>query len=137
MSEMQIVEHLSLFYLKIPATWSILAEYVLELTSFENIIDVDSLLQMLFYMPEIEPTTVNFQTAGYTTTLFLANANSTLFCYALQCVLIVPLLILCIFRRFCPRIFKKLQNFLFWNGSIRLFIISYPVIVLSSMLNFH
>ena len=34
-SELQIIEHLNLFYLKIPATWSTFAEYFEHITNLE------------------------------------------------------------------------------------------------------
>ena len=87
-------------------------------------------------MPEQEPYSLNFQIAGYSTTNFLINARSNLLLYAIQffLVLFFVLLFYCM-AKLCPNKQKKAKNYLFWNGSIRLFISNYLNLLLLSLLN--
>ena len=87
-------------------------------------------------MPEQEPFSLNFQNAGYSTTNFLINARSNLLLYAIHFCL-VPLFALLFYcmAKFCPNKHKKAKNYLFWNGSIRLFITNYLNLLLLSLLN--
>jgi len=86
----------------------------------------------------MDPHSLTFQTAGYSTTLFLSNAANYLFNFMLHLSLFLVLLIMISFSRFnarCRRYRGKLESHLFWNGSIRLFMEAYLDFALFSMLN--
>ena len=90
---------------------------------------------MMTPVPEQEPYSLNFQNAGYSSTLFFINARANLLLYAIQFSLVILFVAqLYCMKKCCPR-FKTPQNFLFWNGSIRLFITSYLQVLLLSLLN--
>ena len=82
LSELQIIEHLNLFKLQIPSSWSLFAEAFDKLTSLD-LFDSEDLVQKLFYIPEQEPVSLNFQIAGYDTSIFLVNAHAALLLYAI------------------------------------------------------
>ena len=87
-------------------------------------------------MPEKEPYSLNFQNASYDTTIFLINAHSNLLLYAVHfCLVVLFLLLLYCMVKCCPNLLRKTKNFLFWNGTIRLFIVNYLNILLLSLFN--
>jgi len=80
------------------------------------------------YLPEQDPYSLNFQNAGYKTTLMFYNAASMLFNFSVHLSAIFLLLVLYLLARCCPRANRwreKVQYYLFWNGSIRLFMEAY------------
>ena len=135
-NELAIVEHMKLFNLRIPGSWNYFTLVMENLTSF-NFFDIGSFIDGLMYIPEQAPFSLSFLSAGFMTTLFIKNSHIGILFYLLQSILIVPWLILTKFKGRCPTKARKLQNYLFWNGSIRLFITQYLNFALFSMLNLH
>ena len=87
-------------------------------------------------VPEQEPFSLNFQNAGYSTTLFLVNAKSSLFLYAIQLFLVFLFaLLLYVMAKYCPNQLNKAKRYLLWNGTIRIFIANYLNICMFSLLN--
>ena len=96
------------------------------------------MLEQNVYIPEQDPYSLNFQTAGYSTTLVLSNASSFLVNTLLHFSLVIVMLILYFIGAQSQRVSSlnnKLKNYLFWNGSIRLFMEAYLDFALFSMLN--
>mmetsp|Transcript_46376 Transcript_46376/g.61427 ORF Transcript_46376/g.61427 Transcript_46376/m.61427 type:complete len:133 (+) Transcript_46376:1068-1466(+) len=92
----------------------------------------------MFYLPELEPYTLSFQMAGYSTSLFLDNASNYLFNFTLHMSLVMILLFSITFSRVsarCHKLHGKLRNHMFWNGTIRMFMEAYLDFALFSLLN--
>ena len=91
------------------------------------------------YIPEQDSFSINFQNAGYETFFFLLNAASSLGLIWVHIVVSILLLIIfsavsrCHIKGLKQR--KSVQNYLFWSGSIRMFIEAYLDLVLFSLLN--
>ena len=103
---------------------------------------MEDIIESLIYVPEQLPRSLNFQIAGYTTFIFIMNAYSDILLYAIMIILMILFLMIyilinkCCYKS-CYNKVGKIQNFFFWNGSIRLFISSYLQTLLFSMLNLH
>ena len=59
-----------------------------------QVVDSESMLEENVYIPEQDPYSLNFQSAGYSTTLILSNASSFLFNTVLHFSLAIALIIL-------------------------------------------
>ena len=102
LSELQILDLFNLYNLKIPATWSSFAENLDEITKLE-IVDTEQFIYQTITVPEQEPYSLNFQNAGYDTTIFLLNARSNILLYMIQFSLVIlfALFFYCM-ARCCP-----------------------------------
>ena len=76
------MENLELLNLKIPASWSIFVANLEDLLHL-RILDVEALVEAMFLVPEQYPISINFQNAGYSTRLFILNAQNGIFLYFL------------------------------------------------------
>ena len=103
-----------------------------------KIYDTEELLNKMTYIPEQEPLSSNFASAGYDSNLFLVNSQSFLFLFTIQISLMIPWLLLQLLGK-CSKMAshwgKRLSSLLFWNGTIRLFAEAYIEFCLFSMLN--
>ena len=90
-------------------------------------------------MPEIEPVSINFQNAGYDSPLLLINCLSNIIKYSLQLslLLLLPVSKLNLIKRIRPRLAQQFFDYLFWNGSLRIFIESFADMLLFSLLNLY
>ena len=125
---------MNLFGLKIPGSWNYFAEELENLTNFK-FIDIGEFIAGIFYIPEQTPFSLSFQAAGYTDSLFMTNARTIILLYFLQFSLMIPLCILQKFKTRCPNKARKAHDFVFFNGSIRLFISSFLNILIFAMMN--
>ena len=92
------------------------------------------------YLPEKDPYSLNFQNAGYRTTLLLFNAASMIFNFGLHFSVILVLIFVYLMARCCAcaaRLHTRVQYYLFWNGSIRLFMEAYMEFALFALMNIH
>ena len=132
-----MVELLELFNLKSPGNMSEFNTFFSTVTSIK-IIDSQKQVKRMMYLPEQDPYSLNFQNAGYITTLIIYNAASMIFNFSVHFSLITILLILYLITRCCKRLTKArdwMKYYLFWNGSIRLFMEAYLELVLFALLN--
>ena len=97
------------------------------------------MLSNLLYVVESEPQSVNFQQAGYDSSLLLTNLGSMFFIMiAYVGLYVIFLFVVWPLTKLCPKIQKvtnKLRDFLFWGGTMRFFIESYMQICICTMLN--
>ena len=107
-----------------------------DITSIETV-DLESFVTDYLYIPEQDAFSVNFQSAGYTSSLFLINGSNILTNFGLHFSLIALLLLVCSIKKCLPKVVTKFQHYLFWNGSIRLFIEVYLDMVLFSLFNLY
>ena len=115
---------------------SLLTGYMEDITSIKTV-DAESLITEHLYIPEQDAFSINFQSAGYTSSLFIMNGSNILTNFALHFSLTALLLLACSFKKCLPKIVAQFQHYLFWNGSIRLFIEVYLDMVLFSLLNLY
>ena len=80
----------------------------------------------------------NFDAVGYGTTLFLSNIGTMFFIIATFPLLMFIKFGLSFFRKY-QRVrlwVKSLDEFLYWNGTLRMLLESYTVITISAFINF-
>ena len=76
-----------LFKVKSPGNVNAFAEFMASLASVE-LIDTQSLKESLTYIPEIDGFSLNFQTAGFQSTLVLANLGTMLLMFFKQFIIL-------------------------------------------------
>ena len=86
------------------------------------------------------PVSLNFQNAGYNTTLFLITARSCIINIITLILLGVVNLILAAVRKFIPhrcltKLINKIYSFIFFGAIHRLFLAAYVNVTLCSLLN--
>ena len=96
----------------------------------------------LFYFPEEDPYSLNFQECGIESSLFLLNMGFPLYILLGHACLIVLYLILyftnlMLKSRCLGKIVIYLSTYLFFNGLIRLYMEIYLGMALASVLNMH
>ena len=77
-----------------------------EITSTE-VYDTESFINENFYFPEEDPFSINFQSAGYTSSLFLLNGQEILSNFSVHFCFIGLLLLVCLIKKCCPKIVAK------------------------------
>ena len=106
--------------LKLPANAIFTNEVIIMIANFD-IISVDK----FYNLPEEEPYSLSFANCGYESTYFLSNMGFPIFIIYSHLILVPLYLILLYVSHYIPRI-KWISNYLgtylFWNGSIRLYI---------------
>ena len=103
-----------------------------------KLFDTEELVTESMYVPESEPFSINFQNAGYESSLALVNASSFLFNFTLHFSLVLGFLVLPLLVKCRPKMrghAKTLSNYLFWNGTIRIYIEAYLDLMMPAMLN--
>ena len=137
LNSLQIVELIRLFDIMTPGNINAFTQFFEMITSVK-LFDSEELLSDWTYIPEMDPQSLNFQNAGYDTTLFILNASSFIVIYALQLSLLPLILLVWGMEKICKcarRIRNKLEAIVFWNSSIRVFMSGYIDICLFSMIN--
>lgn len=137
LNALQLAELLRLFNTKIPGNVHMFTLFFEDITSF-RIYDAELLLSEMMYVPEVDPHSLNFQMAGFHTSLFLINSNSFLLLFTLQFSMFILLLAfhLCARCSNCAgKLKEKLSLYLFWNGSFRLFMEAFLNLTLFAFLN--
>ena len=92
----------------------------------------------LVYIPEMEPFSLNFQMAGYDTSLYLVNGAAFIALIVFHFCLIVlfGVLFTCANKCRCAQKLKaSLRAYLLWNGLIRLLIETFLELCVLSLLN--
>ena len=92
----------------------------------------------MVYIPELDSFSLNFMNAGYDSSLVLPNLGTLLFVLAGQVSLFFVFILVWILAKCCKRIRntkEKLRYYLFWNGTIRIFMEGYLDFTLMSLLN--
>ena len=134
---LQVVSHLPLFDLKSPGNVNAFNEYFAEIASFK-IIDVTGITADIFYFPEMDSLSLNFQNAGYDTTLIIPSLGNLLYILFLHFCLAVVHLLLFVLAKIIIKVSKvksKVARYLYWNGSIRFFMEGYFDFLLFALIN--
>ena len=116
-------------------------EVFTELANFE-LIPSESINEKLFFFPEEDAFSLNFQSCGIDSTNFLVNMGFPLYITLGHIALSVLYLILYLVNlllksKVLGKSLNYLAKFLFWNGLIRLYLEIYVGMALASMLNMY
>ena len=128
---------MGLFKMKSPGNVNAFNEFFAELASF-NVIDTASVTNEIFYFPEMDAISLNFQNAGYETNLLVPSLGTLFYIIVGQTSLVFVHMLLCLVAAAIPKagvIRNKVSAYLYWNGSIRFMMESYMDVVLFSLMN--
>ena len=134
---LQVVCHMSLFKLKSPGNVNAFSEFFDEIATLD-FFDTSDLTNEVFYIPEMDAISLNFQNAGYNTNLLIPCLGLLFYVtIGLICLFFVHGLVYLLAKAVpkVDRLTNKLSSFLHWNGSIRFILEGYMDIVLFSFLN--
>ena len=126
-----------LFKIKSPGNVNAFNQFFAEIASF-RIIDTTALTAELFYFPEMDALTLNFQNAGYDTTLMIPSLGSLFYMMLLHFILALVHLLLIVLAKVIIKlsgIKSKVGQYLYWNGSIRFLMEGYFDLLLFGMIN--
>lgn len=104
-----------------------------------DFIPVEGIISSALYFPESEENLpVNFESAGYDSSYLTLNLGLSLFTLLLHVFLFVLYLVLKQLAKLCPKVsiaVDKLGGYLFWNGTLRIFMELYMEVTLLTFLN--
>ena len=108
---------------KFPANASSMLGKMIEFAEFD-LIPTEYLDELMYYWPESDPFSANFESVGIETTFFLENIGFAIWMANFNILLI--LFHAAIYKikcksRCCQKIKEKLSFYLYWNGLIRLY----------------
>ena len=111
--------------IKFPANAMLINNALIEIANFE-VIPSEELNKKLFYFPEVDSFSLNFQECGIDSLFFLLIIGFPLYIILGHIALLVIYYLLALLNLICcsPRIGKLinyLRKYLFWNGFIRLY----------------
>ena len=112
---------------------------MIDLATFD-ILPIEDLEALIYYWPEAEAYSVNFEMAGVDSLLFLANIGSAL--YLIYLHILAALLHLCLHKmrnkaNFVKSLHAKLGEYLYWRGVNRFFMEFFLDLTFLSILNLH
>ena len=129
---------------RLPANAMTFTQIIIEITSFEVIPTGDITSEIISYLPEEEPYSLNFQMCGIESLLFVLNAGFPLYVIHAYIALVVVYILLTlakkIFKCKCKCLTKMVEclgSYLLWNSLIRLYMELYQDLSLISALNMH
>ena len=136
----QIVLYMPLYeMLKFPANAMTISKELIKVAKFD-LIPTEWIDEILWYFPEGEAFSQNFDAAGFESQLFLENVGPTLYLTMLNVVFGVLHILLLPFRRlggFAEKLVKKLELYLYFNGSFRFYMEIFLDVCLIASLNLH
>ena len=124
---LQVIYHLPLFKVKSPGNVNAFNNFFSEVGGFDYVEVVDYTRYYL-YFPETDAVTLNFQMAGYESHFAISNLGFLFYIFAAHFVLAPFVLILHLLGKKFPKVrpvSDKAFHYLFWGGSIRLFMEGY------------
>ena len=126
---------------RLPANAMSVTRMITEIATFE-LIDSETINQMMFYFPETEPYSLNFQECGYDYRNFIQNIGfSFYFIHGIISLCILGILLylanLLCKSMFLGKIVRIISAFLLWNGLIRIYMELYQDLSLIAALNMH
>lgn len=123
--------------LKFPANAMLITKELIKVASFD-LIPTDIIDEQLWYFPEGDPFSLNFNTAGIESTMFFANIGLIFYMIVFNVFLIVLHIFFFTAKNSCncaQKGRKKVGDYLYFNGSIRFFMEVYFDVALLSALN--
>lgn len=125
--------------LKFPASAMMITKELIKIATFE-LIPTRWLDETIWYFPEEEAFSSSFEISGIESTLLLQNIGFILYLVLLNILLALLHLILSTLKnkiQFVMRIVSRMERYLYFNGSIRLFIELFFDVGLIASLNLH
>ena len=126
-----------LFKIKSPGNVNAFNDFFAELANF-NVVDTTDYTNDIFYFPEMDAISLNFQNAGYDTNLVIPSLGTLFYMMIGQIGFVVLHFLLLLLTEAIPKVGvlkNKVYRYLYWNGSIRFMMEGYMDIVLFSLLN--
>lgn len=112
--------------------------FFVELSSYE-VIDFAKISQSITYLPECDPLTLNFATAGYDSIFIIPSLGLTYYVILGFFALVLVYLALQPVAKKCGGRVRKARNAigkrLFWNATIRFFVEAYLQFAMQALLN--
>lgn len=134
LESLQVIQLIKLFNSRTPGN---VGAFMAKLEGIARGQIMPQFIEGMFYVPESDPFSLNFRNAGYTSSLFVLNAQDYLFNISVQVCLSLILLIIVIAAMQFPKLIKlrdTIEAFIFSNGSIRLLMLAYLNLVTFSLL---
>ena len=125
--------------LKFPANAIMVIEFMIQLATFD-LIPTSSIDAEIFYWPETDPFSVNFEMAGTETVFLLANIGFAL--YMIYYHMLIALVHACLHKlrrssRIVSKLHTKISNYLYWNGFHRFYMELFSDLTFLSILNLY
>ena len=122
--------------LKFPPSAMTITQKMIELASFD-LIPLDWAIDLLYYFPEGDPFSLNFETVGIESKLLLLNIGMTMYMIYFNVLYGVLHSILAPFKQkssFIRKTVAKMNDYLYFNGTIRFYMeIFFDIIILASL----
>ena len=134
---LQMMTNQALFFVKFPANANFFNSNMVEISSFD-FLPVDIFNQELFFFPDEEPISLNFQEMGFTSSFTLLNLGSIFYMILFYIGLILLNFVLYLTGQFVPcaaKLSSKLYQILFWGGLLRFWMEIYLDVGLAVTLN--
>ena len=127
-----------LFKIKSPGNVNAFNDFFSDIAKFQ-LVDTKALtLDAGIYIPEMDSLSLNYQNAGYDTTLSLPCLGTIVLVLFAQIVLVTLHVLVWLCNKYCDNfnwLESKIARYLYWNGSIRFFMEAYLDFVMFSLLN--
>ena len=140
LNSLQVVVYMPMYdHLKFPANAMMITNEMIKIATFD-LIPTDVVFNAVFYFPDNDPFSLNFETVGVESTLFFQNIGFALFVIVLHILMMIIHAAVYKFRNGCSCITKvqnKLGKYLYYNGLLRLYLEAYFDLCLFSILNLH
>jgi len=123
--------------LKFPGNAMMLTQFLIKIATFD-LIPTEHIDQEMYYFPDSDPYTSNFEQVGIESTLFLANIGFAMYLILAHAFFIV--LHACLYRfryvNSCTKkLYTKLSSYMYWNGLLRFYMEVYFDFAIMSILN--
>ena len=135
---LQVVNHMPLFKIKSPGNINAFNDFFSEIAKFE-IVDTNALtLEAGIYVPEMDSISLNYQNAGYDTTIAIPCLGTLVLIIFAQTIIVAVHVLINVLSKYCDRVKwleSKIARYLYWNGLTRFFMEAYLDFVMLSLLN--
>ena len=114
---LQVVSHMALFKIKSPGNVSAFNQFFAELASFDYF-DLRMVTMDLFYFPEMDPISLNFQNFGFDTNLLILNLGVIFYLMAGLIAIIFVHMLLYLLAKALPKtraVESTVSKYLYWN----------------------
>ena len=125
--------------IKFPANAMLINKAFIEIANFE-VIPSGEINDQLFYFPEVDPYSLNFEECGIDSLFFLPLMGLPLYIMLVHIALSIVYLVLALINHFLrlrclDKILMKMKSYLFWNGFLRLYMEIYQGLCVATVLN--
>ena len=134
---LQVVTHMTLFDVTVPGNVNSFKDFLSEITSFD-FFDTNIITELIAYIPEMEAISLNFKNYGFENNLFIPSLKTLFYLLVGHMTLLLPHLLLFLLAKKFKRIESwrdKLSHYLYFNGTLRIFMESYLDLLLCALLN--